>query len=225
MRYASARPDRLDFALQFALSSLVMIITGVILAAGTSSRMGPVNKLLLEYGKHTIVEETLTKLLNSKVHDVIVITGFDRERVESVLAGNAGRVRFVYNSRYQDGRAESIKRAIEHIDNRAEAALFMVADKPTVTTELIDRAIARFEKDRPAVLHVETPGGRGHPIIFARTVFEYLLALKGDFVGNDIVLRYSDNLVRLNDEKLQIDVDSEADYRMLLKEASDNTDR
>lgn len=197
-----------------------MTITGVILAAGTSSRMGSVNKLLLEYRHHTIVEETLAQLLESEVDDILVVTGFDRERVESILAGHGGRVRFVYNDRYRAGRAESIKRAIENIDSRAEAALFMVADKPSVTAELINRAIARFKKARPPVLHVETPAGRGHPIIFSREVFEHLLTLEGDCVGNDIVARYNENLVKLRDDKPQIDIDSEADYHMLIQQAS-----
>ncbi|MEW5995295.1 MAG: NTP transferase domain-containing protein, partial [Candidatus Zixiibacteriota bacterium] len=106
--------------------------------------------------------------------------------------------------------------AVGHIMGKADAALFMVADKPGVTSALINRAIDRYRKDRPAILYVETPAGRGHPIIFSKVLFNDLLSLEGDCVGNELVEKYKDNLVRLKDKTPQIDVDTEADYRMLL---------
>jgi molybdenum cofactor cytidylyltransferase len=200
-----------------------MVITGVILAAGTSSRMGAVNKLLLKYKDRTIIEETLTQMMDSGVDDIVVITGFERTLIEQVLASHTDdRTRFVYNANYRQGRAESIKCAIKAIAGQADAVLFMVADKPGVTSDLIDKAIARFRADRPAILFVETSNGRGHPIIFDKRVFDDLLSLNGDRIGDELVFNYRDDLIRLVDEKPQIDIDSEDDYRILLETEGDN---
>ena len=93
-----------------------MKITGIILAAGTSSRMGSVNKLLLKYRGHTVVEEVLEHLLNSDVDNILIVTGFDHARIEALLERYlTSRVSFVYNSHYRLGRAESIKSAVRRI--------------------------------------------------------------------------------------------------------------
>ena len=195
-----------------------MIITGIILAAGTSARMHPENKLLLKYKNHTIIEETLTRMTESVVDDIVIVTGHEKAKIESVLEKYLNnRVRCIHNPDYRLGRAESIKCAIRHIDDNADAALFMVADKPGVSTALINRAIDRYVADQPAILHIETPSGRGHPIIFSKSIFNDLLALEGDLVGNELISKYADSLVKLIDTAPQIDIDNEQDYRILLQ--------
>lgn len=195
-----------------------MKITGVILAAGTSSRMGSTNKLLLKYNNHTVIEEVLEQLSNSKVDDMLIVTGFESVRIQGLLAGClTDRMNFVYNGNYRLGRAESIKCAVRQIRGKADAALFVVADKPTVRSTLINKAIDRYRQERPAILYVETPSGRGHPIIFSKALFNDLLLLEGDCVGDDLIAKYKNDLIKLKDERPQIDIDNEADYRMLLK--------
>jgi molybdenum cofactor cytidylyltransferase len=194
-------------------------IAGIILAAGSSSRMGSVNKLLMEYKGHTVIEETLLQLSNSMVDSILIVTGHENTLVEEILAGYlTNRIQSVFNGEYRLGRAESIKCAVRHLSEEAEAALFMVADKPGVPSGLINRAIERYRTDRPPILYVDTPYGRGHPIIFSRTLFGELLSLRGDRVGNEIVANYENVGIALNDDSKQIDIDDEADYHMLLRE-------
>ncbi len=195
-----------------------MKITGVILAAGTSSRMGSTNKLLLKYNNHTVIEEVLEQLSNSKVDDILIVTGFENVRIEGLLAGClTDRMNFVYNGNYRLGRAESIKCAVRQIEGKTDAALFVVADKPSIRRTLINKAIDRYRKVRPAILYVETPSGRGHPIIFSKTLFNDLLLLEGDRVGDDLIAKYKDNVVELEDGRVQVDIDTEQDYRTLTK--------
>jgi molybdenum cofactor cytidylyltransferase len=195
-----------------------MNITGILLAAGTSSRMGSINKLLLKYNNHTVIEEVLIQMLGSTLNDILIVTGFESALIEKLLADRSSdRVNTIHNSNYRHGRAESIKCAIRHIDSRTDAALFMVADKPGITSSLINRAIERYSKDQPLVLYVETPAGRGHPIIFSRKLFGELLQLKGDCIGNELIAGYKENTVKLIDDEQQIDIDTETDYRKLLK--------
>jgi molybdenum cofactor cytidylyltransferase len=195
-----------------------MKITGVLLAAGTSSRLGSRNKLLLKYNNRTVIEVSVQQLANSHVDDVVIVTGFERDRIENQLTGCLTlRMRLLYNSRYYLGRAESIKCAVKDIAGKSDAALFMVADKPGVSTALINKAIDRYRKDRPTILYVETPAGRGHPIIFSKAVFNDLLSLKGDCVGNELITKYESNAVKMKDRTVQVDIDEEADYRRLLE--------
>jgi molybdenum cofactor cytidylyltransferase len=94
----------------------------------------------------------------------------------------------------------------------------MVADKPGVRSGLIDRAIAEFKRKSPAILYVKTPAGRGHPIIFSRNLFAELLLLEGDRIGNELVAKHAANAIELPDEAVQIDIDTEEDYRRLIEQ-------
>jgi molybdenum cofactor cytidylyltransferase len=180
--------------------------------------MGPVNKLLLRYREHTVVEETLLQLAKSQVDSILIVTGYENDRIENVLSSYySRRISGVHNDKYRFGRAESIKCAVRHFVDDTEAAMFMVADKPGVTSALIDRAIERYRRDRPAILFVETPGGRGHPIIFSKSMFTELLRLRGDCVGDELLAKYKDDVVTIEDSRKQIDVDCEADYLKLMK--------
>lgn len=193
-------------------------ITGIILAAGISSRMGR-NKLLLEYLGHTVIEETISQMLDSKVTEIIVVTGYESESIDDLISRyTRKRLKKIHNSNYKSGRAESIKCAVESLDRGTDAALFMVADKPGVTSDLIDRSIDEFNKARPGILYIKTPAGRGHPIIFSRELFGELLALEGDVVGDQLIARYKENTVELYDEKIQVDIDTEEDYIRLMRE-------
>jgi molybdenum cofactor cytidylyltransferase len=181
--------------------------------------MGSVNKLLLAYRGHTMLENVLEQMLNSAVDDVLVVTGFDREVVEAKLASClSDRVRLVYNRDYRLGRAESVKCAVRALDDTTDAALFMVADKPGVDSELINRAIERFREDKPSLLYVATPTGRGHPIMFSRAIFGELLSLQGDRVGNELIEKYKHDLVALDDTRVQMNINTDDDYRALVKD-------
>jgi molybdenum cofactor cytidylyltransferase len=194
-----------------------MKIVGAILAAGTSSRMGR-NKLLLPYKEHTVFEEVLSLLLKSDLDEVIVVTGFEKERIEELIKNKRkDEIKIVYNEDFKLGRSESIKCAVRNAGDRADALLFMVADKPCVRADLVDRTIAEFKKKSPEILYVKTPEGRGHPIIFSKKLFEELLKLSGDMVGEEIIGRHMDDVLELPDSAVQVDVDTIEDYNILTK--------
>jgi molybdenum cofactor cytidylyltransferase len=183
--------------------------------------MGSSNKLFLDYRGHTIIEEVLEQLSNSSADNILIVTGHENKRIERLLDGyRSDRVDFIFNHNYRLGRAESIKCAVEWIRGEADAALFMVADKPEVTSTLINRALDRFREDQPSLLYVETPSGRGHPVIFSKELYDELMLLEGDRVGNELISRYASETVRLIDTVPQRDINTEDDYRVLIKNES-----
>lgn len=186
------------------------------LAAGKSSRMGQ-NKLLLPLWGHTILEESLFQLLQSDIDGRFLVLGFERERIESHIDSEYFEyVTVLFNENYDLGRAESIKCAVEYVKDEFDAFLFVVADKPTVPAALIDRAIAEFRKKNPLILYVRTPAGRGHPIIFSKNLADELMSLRGDVVGEELLSRYKDDTVIVDDPEEQVDIDRMEDYRAIL---------
>ncbi len=62
-------------------------VAAIVLAAGRSTRMGGPNKLLAEIGGRPLVRIAAEEALASRARPVIVVTGHQRERVETALAG------------------------------------------------------------------------------------------------------------------------------------------
>jgi molybdenum cofactor cytidylyltransferase len=195
-------------------------ISGVLLAAGKSERMGK-NKLLLPFGKHTVIEESLLQLAESGPDEIMVITGFQEEKVSKLISEKfQGTINVVYNESYNSGRAESIRCALRNIDEKSDAILFMVADKPSVKSNLIRKAIGEFKRVAPSILYVQIPTGRGHPVLFSRSLFGELMNLEGEPTGNTIFNKYRNDTAIIYDEKPQIDIDTAEDYENVLNETA-----
>jgi len=192
-----------------------MKITGAVLAAGLSSRMGQ-NKLLLPYKDHTVIEEVLDNLCKVNLDERMLIIGFEREKMEKAIKRKfASHFKIVYNDRYALGRSESIKRAVENISPDSDALLFMVGDKPSVPSSLIQKAIDEFKRHNPPILSIKTPAERGHPGIFRKNLLPELLKLEGDIGAHDLIAQYKDQMLEIPDNAVQIDIDTMEDYRKL----------
>ncbi|RPI46052.1 MAG: hypothetical protein EHM46_01025, partial [Bacteroidetes bacterium] len=80
-------------------------IWGIILAAGSSRRMG-MQKMLMPYHRSTILETTIDNVLGSKVGNILVVLGADRERILEVIAPLP--VRSCFNPNHPDGMLSSV---------------------------------------------------------------------------------------------------------------------
>jgi len=195
-----------------------MRISGALLAAGKSERIGK-NKLLLPFGKHTVIEESLFQLTESGLDEIVVVTGFQMEKIRKLIEDRFGKkIKVVYNENYNAGRGESIKCALRNIDERSDAILFMVADKPSIKSDLIKKALDEFKRKSPLILYVQTPNGRGHPVIFSKALFDDLMEFEGEPTGNAIFEKYRDDTIVIEDESPQIDIDTIEDYNRIVKE-------
>ena len=85
-------------------------VTAVLLAAGTSTRMGGVNKLLLPVGGMPLVRRSVETLLRASVGEVVVVLGHEAERVRAAVG--ALPVRCVVNAAYASGMTSSIQAGV-----------------------------------------------------------------------------------------------------------------
>ena len=120
-------------------------IAAVVLAAGRSTRMGAVNKLIAEIGGKPLVRIAAEQALASRASPVIVVTGHERERVEAALAGLP--VALVHNPDYAEGLGTSLKAGIAAVPEDADGAVVCLGDMPQVDAGA----------DRPADRRLSTP--------------------------------------------------------------------
>jgi molybdenum cofactor cytidylyltransferase len=184
-------------------------IAAVVLAAGRSTRMGAVNKMLAEIGGKPLVRIATEQALASRAKPVIVVTGHERERVERALSGLP--VRFVHNPDYAEGLAGSVKTGIGAVPAESDGAIVCLGDMPQVDSGLIDKLLAAFDPERGALVVVPSiDGRRGIPVVWARRFFNDLLAITGDIGARHLIGQYAEAVVEvpLSGDAALTDVDT-----------------
>jgi molybdenum cofactor cytidylyltransferase len=184
-------------------------IAAIVLAAGQSTRMGAVNKLLADIGGKPLVRRVVEAALASRARPVIVVTGHERARVEGALAGLD--IRFVHNSDFADGLSASLRRGIGAVPDDADGAVVCLGDMPQVRAALIDGLIGAFDPERGALIVVPTVDGkRGNPVLWSRRFFPELTKLEGDVGARHLIGRYGEALVEVpvDDRSSFVDVDT-----------------
>ena len=171
-------------------------IAAVVLAAGQSTRMGAVNKMLAEIGGKPLVRIAAEQALASRAKPVIVVTGHEREKVETALAGLP--VRFTHNPNYADGLGASLKAGIAAVPADADAAIVCLGDMPQVDHQLIDKLIAAFDPERGALVVVPSINGRrGNPVVWSRRFFNDLMSIQGDIGARHLIGSYAEAVVEV----------------------------
>jgi molybdenum cofactor cytidylyltransferase len=157
-------------------------VAGVLLAAGTSSRMGR-NKLFLEWKGETLLRRAARTALAAGLQPLLVVLGHQSEAARTGLAGIDCSA--VLNPDYARGMNGSLSAGIAALPETAKAAVVLLADMPLVTAEMI-QAVLRSWKGEPLALSlygaVVAP-----PILYARELFAELRALPPGGRGKEIV--------------------------------------
>jgi len=169
-------------------------VAALVLAAGRSTRMGAVNKLIAEIGGKPLVRIAAEQALASRAKPVIVVTGHQREKVEQALAGLP--VRLVHNPHYAEGLGTSLKAGIVAVPADADGAVVCLGDMPQVDSALIDTLIAAFDPERGALVVVPSiEGRRGNPVLWSRRFFPDLMQIQGDIGARHLIANYAEAVV------------------------------
>jgi molybdenum cofactor cytidylyltransferase len=194
------------------------LVAGVVLAAGSSTRMGR-NKLLLPIGGETVVRRAVREALEAGLDPVIVVLGHEAERVGADLGGLSCLT--IVNPDHARGVGTSLKAGIEAaaVETRVGAAVVLLADMPFVTASSI-RAVVESYRGRHAPLVVSRYGEiDAPPTLYDRSLFPELLALAEGQCGKKVVRRHADEAVIVASPVNALrDIDVAEDYESALAE-------
>jgi molybdenum cofactor cytidylyltransferase len=183
------------------------MITGVVLAAGASSRMGQ-PKLLLPLAGEPIVRRVAREVLEAGFDDVLVVVGGEHERVIEALDGLA--VRPVVNRDFLTGMGSSFRTAIEAITG-SDAAMFALADQPLLTSSDYRRLLDTYHERPGGIVSVRYGEVTAPPHLFAARFFPELAQLEHG--ARPVLKRHAGEMVVLQfDPELLLDVDTMDDY-------------
>ena len=192
-------------------------VWAVVLAAGTSSRLGQ-PKQLLDLGGEPILNHVLRAAVMSPLGGTVLVLGHEARAIGSAV-GNFGQIP-VINPDFAEGQSTSLKAGIAALPPTATAALILLSDQPLVTPTLIGQVIDRFVEGGRMDRFVQTRYGDipAPPVLIGRDWFHALRGISGDHGARDLIHDHRDRVdfVESHDD-VPLDVDTMDDYRELLR--------
>lgn len=172
-------------------------VAGLVLAAGRSRRMAPLNKLLVPDDKgSTMIARVVDQVVASGVRPVLVVTGHERERVQEALAGRP--VIFAHADDYADGLSSSLKTGLAALPPDAEGVLVALGDMPLVSPAVIQRLVSAFDPEEGrAIVQPTFRGKQGNPVLWGREFLPAMMEITGDVGARQLVGRHKDRLVEV----------------------------
>lgn len=190
-------------------------IAGIILAAGSASRMGK-TKQLLPFGESTLLGRVIQNARNSRLHEIIVVLGHDADKISRTI--DLAGTRVIRNTAYAKGQSTSLIKGVEAVSSSCDAAMFLLADQPLVTAAIINRLADAFETGNAPIAIPYCNGKRGNPVIIARPLFHRLASLSADTGARVLFEEFKDTILKVSipDDAILVDVDTLADYQTLI---------
>ena len=183
-------------------------LSGVLLAAGASRRLGRPKQLLVWQGE-TLVRRAARAALEAGVDELIVVTGAQHDAVAAELAGLDLRV--VENERWPEGIGSSIAAGVRAASGAA--VLLLLADQPGVDAALLAELIAGMEAGHERVACAYA-GVIGVPALFSGpSDLVALRGLSGDWGARQLLRRAGGTVLAIPAEQVAHDIDDEADWR------------
>ena len=184
-------------------------IAALVLAAGRSTRMGRVNKLLADVEGRPMVAKVAETALTSQAEHVVVVTGHDHDKVESALAGRD--LTTIHNPDYAAGLSTSLHRGLAALPDDCDGVVICLGDMPRITAAVIDKLIAAFNPIEGRAICVPTwQGKRGNPVLLARRFLPEIQAISGDIGAKSLISAYPEAVaeVPMGDDSVLFDVDT-----------------
>lgn len=192
-------------------------IAGLVLAAGDSKRMGVNNKLLLPFGKSSMIRTILQKMIESPIEEVFVVLGHQHEILREEIEGMP--VRSINNPNYKEGMGTSISAGVRKLDSLGyEACLLCLGDLPLLEKGHFQRMVEAYLTNKEKLAYVPFYNGKqGHPLVFKRPLFSRLMDLKSDKGAKRVLNEVNDKIFRLDfDDRAGLaDVDTYKEYLRL----------
>ncbi|MEZ5353841.1 MAG: nucleotidyltransferase family protein [Bryobacteraceae bacterium] len=182
----------------------------VLLAAGSSSRMG-CPKQLLSFRGQPLLRHAAETALEAGCSPVVVVLGANSEPLRSVLDGLPVDIRV--NARWAEGMGTSIQTGLRALDRATvRGAILALADQPLVDAGFLRRLAYLHRLSGKPIIAARYAGTAGVPVFFARDRFPLLDALPARQGCKGVILGHPDDAMLVDCPEAEIDIDTPDDY-------------
>ncbi|WP_366142703.1 nucleotidyltransferase family protein [uncultured Aquimarina sp.] len=190
-------------------------IAHIILAAGSSSRLGS-PKQLLPWKKTSLIAYEVEKSLQLKKLTTFVVLGANFEIIQKEIKHFP--VEILYNKNWKLGMGASISFGMQQIlkdEENFDAVLITLADQPLIDEVHLHSLISKFNKNQDAIIATSMKDRIGVPAIFSKRYFKELLALNEDYGARQIIKKYEDHIITIDGKDKTDDIDTKEQYNAL----------
>lgn len=202
----------------------------IILAAGSSSRMGAGrHKLLLPLAGRPVLAHVIDATLASQARPIIIVLGHQANQVRIHIAPYVEHPNMILveNPDYLQGMSTSMHIGLRTLIANEQApltsvvdsALIILGDQPLITPQMIDTLITTWRTTGQHIIAPLYDGKRGSPVLFDASLFPELLAITGDEGGRSVIERHRQELatVKMDDPVANYDMDTWEAYQQVLQ--------
>jgi molybdenum cofactor cytidylyltransferase len=187
------------------------MIAALILAAGQSKRMGQ-PKMLLPWGDTTVLGKVMATFKAADVDEILVITGSNREDVETLVGDSA---RTIFNQNYARGEMlSSVQAGLAGLKPETEAVLIGLGDQPQVQEGTVRLVVGEYRRTGTSLVVPSFQMRRGHPWLVSRLLWNEIQSMRAPAFLRDFLNRHADVIHYVEPENPSIlqDLDTLEDY-------------
>jgi molybdenum cofactor cytidylyltransferase len=182
----------------------------IILAAGMSSRMGT-SKVLLKWGRHTVIEAIVNMLVPFRLPEIVVVTGHKAGDVSKTLRNSP--VKTVFNPQYKEGEMlSSLQVGLQAMSNDIDACLILLGDQPHLKAKLVRQVLNYYAEGRGSIIAPCYHDQRGHPILIQRRHWPDILALPFGSAPREVINRNPVYTFAVDNDSILRDIDTPEQY-------------
>lgn len=172
-------------------------------------------KQLLDWHGTYLINHVINEILKSQIAELYVILGDHFDEINKLIDT---RPNIIHNHNWMIGKSSSIKRGIMTAGNSTDGIIFFLVDQPYVDKHIINTLIDKFKKSTENIIVPRVNGRICNPVLFGKKYYSKLINLSGEQGGREIIRGVSDvEWIDWEDEKLLLDIDTEADYKNILE--------
>ncbi|AOT69937.1 molybdenum cofactor cytidylyltransferase [Geosporobacter ferrireducens] len=185
------------------------MVTGIILAAGFSKRMGT-EKLLLPVGGIPMIERVIQAVVDGGLEEIIFV--YRRQEIKALA--DQYNLKTVYNKMAEEGQSTSVRAGLEAASQKSEGYLFFVGDQVFLTASVIHQLMTAFKQNPQAIVVPVYKEKRGNPVLFPQKLRRELMRIEGDQGGRMLIEKYRKSViwVPIEIENAEMDVDTVEGY-------------
>lgn len=191
------------------------MLSGIILSAGESSRMGGRVKALLDLNGKTFIENIIDNMSDISLSELILVLGAYSDEIIDRVKGY--KIKIVINDNWKEGQIESLRAGIRNLSSECEGVMFTLVDHPLVTPSTYKKLVDMWASDKSRIVLPSYNMRKGHPAVFPGFLFDAILnrELPG---GAREMLKENREIIRfvtVDDPGIVKDVDTIEEYNRL----------
>jgi molybdenum cofactor cytidylyltransferase len=193
----------------------------VILAAGSSSRLGQ-PKQLLNFGNKNLLQFSIEQAVRVNKGPVVTVLGSHAEIIRSTIENQSAQI--IINHSWEEGMGSSIRCGTAMMLQKyplTDAIIFMVCDQPYLSTNHLEALMLEAETSQKGIVASTYKDTAGTPVLFHKKYFNELLELKGIEGAKKLISKYSGDVSYILFVSGEVDIDTVADYELFSRKTGD----